>query len=159
MFSLVAAYNKLEYIGKDGKLPWKKTLKKDLQRFKELTMGKICIVGRKTWETLPVLSGREIVVVSKQDKDFDRDGFDYVLQVDSCEKAMECCSKYAENFVIGGGQIYEQMISYCEKMYLTIVEDDITEGDVKFPKWSLSDWKLEKLEKVDNLIFSEFKRR
>jgi dihydrofolate reductase len=106
----IAAINKLGYLGKDGQLMWHSS--EDLKWFKQVTMGKKCLVGRKTYETLPKLPGRELIVVGK--------GYN------TLEEALEQCP----DIVIGGGQIYRATIDKIDKIYLSIIDDEQV-GDVK----------------------------
>jgi dihydrofolate reductase len=106
----IAAINKLGYLGKDGQLMWHSS--EDLKWFKQVTMGKKCLVGRKTYETLPKLPGRELIVVGK--------GYN------TLEEALEQCP----DIVIGGGQIYRATMDKIDKIYLSIIDDEQV-GDVK----------------------------
>jgi len=106
----IAAINKLGYLGKDGQLMWH--CKEDLKWFKEVTMGKKCLVGRKTYEALPSLPGRELIIVGRDYHTLDEA---LALQPD---------------IVIGGGQIYRATMSMINKMHLSII-DDTQIGDVK----------------------------
>jgi len=101
---MIAAINKKGFIGKDGQLMWK--CSEDLKWFKEITMGKKCLVGRKTFETLPPLKGRELIVVS-------RDGL-----------SLEDALKLNPDIVIGGGEIYKQTMKMVDTLYLSIINDE-----------------------------------
>jgi dihydrofolate reductase len=90
MVTLILAHDINHGIGKNGKLPWK--IKEDLNHFKEVTMGRDLIVGRKTAEGMPTLKGRTVNVVS-------RSGL-------SIEDALE---KSKNPIVIGGAEVYH----YC----------------------------------------------
>ena len=106
----IAAINKLGYLGKDGQLMWH--CKGDLKWFKEVTMGKKCLVGRKTYEALPLLPGRELIVVGKG------------------HNTLEEALALNPDIVIGGGQIYRATMSMINKIHLSIIDDDQI-GDVK----------------------------
>lgn len=127
-------------IGRNGGLPWK--LSTDLKRFKETTMGKPIVMGRKTWESFPKrpLPGRLNIVVTR-DPNFVADG---AVVVHSFEEALERARKEvsgpdAEVAIIGGGQIYQDAIPYADRLYVTHVMADI-EGDTRFPFIDASDW-------------------
>lgn len=109
---MIVAINKKGYIGKDGKLMWE--CSEDLRWFKKMTIGKKCLVGRKTFESLPPLEGRELIVVGK--------GYH------SLEEALE----KKPDIVIGGGEIYKQTINKVETIYLSIINNE-DDGDTKFP--------------------------
>ena len=106
----IAAINKLGYLGKDGQLMWH--CKGDLKWFKDVTMGKKCLVGRKTYEVLPPLPGRELIVVGKGHHTLDE------------------ALALRPDIVIGGGQIYRATMSMINKIHLSIIDDDQV-GDVK----------------------------
>ena len=109
----IIAVNKLGYIGKEEKLPWK--CKKDLNHFKKMTMNCKLLVGRKTFETLPPLKGREIIVVGK--------GY-YTLE--------EALQKNPD-WIIGGKKIYESTIHLCDELHISEINDE-TIGDTKMPE-------------------------
>ena len=106
----IAAINKLGYLGKDGQLMWH--CKEDLKWFKQVTMGKKCLVGRKTYEALPNLPGRELIVVGS--------GYNTLEEALALEP----------DIVIGGGQIYRATIDMIDKIHISIIDDDQV-GDVK----------------------------
>jgi dihydrofolate reductase len=106
----IAAINKLGYLGKDGQLMWQ--CKDDLKWFKQVTMGKKCLVGRKTYEALPNLPGRKLIIVGKG------------------HNTLEEALNMNPDIVIGGGQIYKATINMIDKLYLSIIDDDQV-GDVK----------------------------
>ena len=62
MINIIVAVDKNYGIGKDNKLPW--AISEELKLFKEKTIGQVCVVGRKTFESLPVLKDREVILLS-----------------------------------------------------------------------------------------------
>ncbi len=135
MISLVVAVSKNGVIGRDGGLPWH--ISSDLKRFKEITMGKPIIMGRKTWESLPKkpLPGRHNIVLTKQVKDLG-EGAEIVRTID---EAKALVAGAPEVCVIGGGEIYRQFLPHAHRIYLTEVELEV-EGDTYFPPLD-SGWK------------------
>jgi len=109
---LIAAINKLGYIGKDNKIPWK--CKQDLQHFKNLTLGKKLIVGRTTFESMPPLKGRSVIVVGK--------GY-FTLQD---------ALAINPDWVIGGSKLYESTAHLCDEFHISLIDDN-TIGDTLFP--------------------------
>lgn len=125
----IVAHDFYNYIGKDNIIPWK--LKSDLQRFKRLTMGRNLIVGRKTYESIgKPLPGRKMIVVSSKGGKYTES----VCFVKTLEDALERCPNNEVVWVIGGGQIYEQLLPYCDVCHQTIVFTSI-DGDVRFPNF------------------------
>ena len=136
---LIVACTRSGVIGKDGKLPWH--LPEDLKHFKETTLGKPVIMGRKTWESLPkALSGRLNVVITRQ-SDYVAEGATVVSSVD---EALETVKSYEDAFVIGGAEIYRQTMDRVTVVHITLVEIDL-DGDAYFDGFNEVDWVLEKI--------------
>ena len=129
-------------IGKDGKLPWR--LKSDLALFKQVTMFKPVIMGRKTWDSLPFkpLPGRLNVVLSK-DGSFEPND---AVVCESFGEALEIAREQAaedgaeEVCVIGGAALYALALPRAHRIYLTEVDAE-PEGDVTMPAFDESAWK------------------
>ena len=138
IISLLVAMDRMQGIGLNGKLPWH--ISSDLKRFKSLTMNHHVIMGRKTWESIArALPGRKMIVISK-DASYLAEGCDVVNFLD---RALELAQERDESeaFVIGGGQIFSQMIPRADKIYLTLV-DGITPADTFFPVYNPQEWKV-----------------
>ncbi|MBX3580588.1 MAG: dihydrofolate reductase [Rhizobiaceae bacterium] len=122
-------------IGREGGLPWK--LSTDLKRFKEGTMGKPIIMGRKTWESFPKrpLPGRLNIVVTR-DKTYRAEGGETAQSLDDAIHLAtiraRCMASVDEICVIGGGQIYAQALPLADRLYVTHVLANI-DGDTVFP--------------------------
>ncbi|HEY9052549.1 MAG TPA: type 3 dihydrofolate reductase [Gammaproteobacteria bacterium] len=144
MISLIAAMDKNRLIGKENGLPWH--LPADFKHFKQVTMGKPIIMGRKTFESIgKPLPGRKNIVISR--KGFSADG---VIVVDSIEQALQEVKNAEEVMIIGGASFYEQMINKAVRMYLTHVDAEC-EGDAWFPEFDINDWSVvsEEVHKAD----------
>lgn len=121
------------FIGAENKLLWH--LAPDLKRFKDLTMGKPMIMGRKTFESLPgLLPNRTHIVISRKKKV----NQEWVKYVSSFKEAVQYASNIFphEIMVIGGGAIYELALPFAEKVYLTEVDFPVpehAEAKVFFP--------------------------
>jgi dihydrofolate reductase len=135
MISYVVAVARNGVIGREGGLPWH--ISSDLKRFKEITMGKPVIMGRKTWESLPrkPLPGRQNIVISR-DKAFVADGAE---RATGPEQALALSWGAPEVAVIGGGEIYRLFWPYVARLYLTEVDLDV-DGDTRFPALDPSEW-------------------
>ena len=137
MLSIIVAKAKNNIIGKENKLIWH--LPEDLKHFKELTIGHTIIMGRKTFESLGrILPNRKHVVFS-QNPDFKVDD-ENVEIVHSMLQIQEYIETEEENFVIGGAMIYNLLMPYVTKMYVTQINKDF-EGDTFFPKIDENVWK------------------
>ena len=123
-------------IGHDNKLPWH--LPADLRHFKELTLGKPIIMGRKTWESLPgLLPGRRHIVVTRQQ--------DYVAQgaetASDLESAIALAGDVDEVMIVGGATLYAEALPMADRLYMTLVDADI-DGDAHFPDFDLDAWQV-----------------
>lgn len=124
--------SKNRVIGDSNTLIWH--LPEDLKRFKQLTTGNAIVMGRKTYESIgrPLPNRRNIIIT--RDKDYLIEGCEVV---NSLEEAFLITG--SDCFVIGGGEIYKQSLSYSEKIYLTLIDKDF-EGDTEFPEIN-TEWK------------------
>ncbi|WP_300381243.1 dihydrofolate reductase [Clostridium sp.] len=139
MLSIIVAKANNNIIGGNNKLLWH--LSKDLKRFKEITTGNTIIMGRKTFESLPkILPNRHHVVITSN-KNFKVDS-ESVTIVNNIEEIVDKYKDSVEEaFVIGGGEIYNLLLPYTNKLYLTRVLNDF-EGDTYFPNIDLSNWEV-----------------
>lgn len=143
MLSIIVAKAKNNIIGRDNKIIW--SLPEDLKHFKELTTGHTIIMGRKTFESLGrILPNRKHIVFS-QNPDF-KVNDENVQVVHSMLEIQEYIEDNKENFVIGGAMIYNLLMPYITKMYVTEIDEEF-EGDSFFPKIDESIWKEIKREK------------
>lgn len=136
--SIIAAIGKNRELGKNNKLLWH--IPEDFKRFKALTSGHPIIMGRKTWDSLPLkpLPNRTNIVISRNPVSSARRRL--AEPAGSVEEALrEAQGKPGseEVFIIGGGQIYKQAIKegLVDKLYLTIVDGDF-DADTFFPDYS-----------------------
>ena len=132
--TLVAACAKNGTIGNDNQLVWRNT--EDLQRFKQLTLNRVVIMGRKTFESIgrPLPDRRNIVIT--RNPDYTPAGVDIAH---SYEDAIRLAGWAGEVFVIGGGEVYREAILTADRLCLTEVNVEI-EGDTKFPDVSPEYW-------------------
>ena len=138
---LVVARARNGVIGRDGDLPWR--LRSDLQRFKAITVGKPCIMGRRTWESLPLkpLPGRLNIVLSK-DESFTARG---ALVCTTLDEAIEIARETAEDdgvdeiCVIGGTALFQMALPKAKRLYVTEVQAEV-QGDVTFPAFDEAAW-------------------
>jgi dihydrofolate reductase len=109
-------------IGRDGDMPWR--LSSDLRRFKRLTMGGTLIMGRKTFDSIGrPLPGRRTIVLTRR-PDWRVDG---VVAAASPAEAVQL-SGAERTFVVGGAQIYRELLPRCRHLWLTRVWSSV-EGD------------------------------
>lgn len=134
--TLIAALARNGVIGRDNQLPWH--LPADLRFFKQTTMGKPLLMGRRTWEAIGrPLPGRRMIVLS-------RDPGCYApgcVVAHSLEEALAIAGAVPEIMVIGGAMLYRQTLPLAGRLYLTRVDVDAP-GDAWFPDWNERDWRL-----------------
>ena len=134
MISIIVATSANGIIGRGGELPWH--LSDDLKRFKQLTLGKPIVMGRKTFESIGrALPGRQNIVLTQQ-SEFVADDCDVVSSVDA---AIAMAGDAGEIMVIGGSEIYTLFLPLAERIYMTRVHVDI-DGDARFPQLDASQW-------------------
>jgi dihydrofolate reductase len=131
-------------IGRDGRLPWK--LPSDLKLFRQLTLGRPVIMGRRTWESLGIrpLPGRHNLVITRQ-LDYEAEG---ALVVHSLVAALAAARKLAEQdgadeiAIIGGGQIFAEALAadQVDRVYLSEVEIE-ADGDTVMPAFDRDRWR------------------
>ena len=156
--TLIAAMDDNLGIGKDGRLPWHN--KYDLQHFKDYTQGKVCIMGRKTWESLPVkpLPNRDNIILSRCNTNLKTmslvmyDGYGCeITEIDTLSiiESIDCNMSSDELVIIGGASIYEQFMPYATHMVLTHINGDYN-CDTFFPEFNSSDWFAYEWKDIEN---------
>ena len=134
IISFVAAMGKNKVIGKNNSLPW--SMPADMKRFKELTMGKLIIMGRKTFESIGAPLPRRINIIITRDHEYEAEG---CIVAHSADEALNAAKSAEEAMVIGGSQIYKEFLPRANRMHLTIIDADF-EGDAYFPEYRIEEW-------------------
>lgn len=139
--ALIVAQSQNRVIGRNNALPW--YLPEDLKYFKAVTLGKVIIMGRKTYESIGrPLPGRTNIVVSR-DPDYKREGIQVVRSLPQAieqARAISASSGAEEALVIGGAELYAQALPLVQRLYLTQVHQSV-EGDAFFPELDESQWR------------------
>jgi dihydrofolate reductase len=146
---IIAAMAENRVIGKNNALPW--SLKEDMMHFKELTAGWPCIMGKKTWDSLPhkPLPKRLNIIVSKTiSADVTRNAKIFP----SLLAAVEYCASYEKVFICGGEAIYKQAFLFADKIELTLVRGQY-DGDAFFPEIDLRLWSVANAVHFDKFSF------
>ncbi len=138
--ALIVAQSENRVIGRNNKLPWH--LPEDLKYFKSVTMGKVIIMGRKTYDSIGrPLPGRTNIVVTR-DTEYSVEGVEIVYSLEAAIEKAEALSLINGNeeaLVIGGSQLYEQALVKADRLYLTQVHDQVC-GDAYFPALEPAEW-------------------
>lgn len=147
--SIVVAMSLNRVIGCADKLPWH--LPEDLKHFRRLTIGKPVVMGRRTLQSIgKPLKGRFNIVLSR-DVRFAAEGCVVAHSIDEAVSiAKEHVNADDELMVIGGGEVYRQFISRCDRMYITRVETrvSVTKGLVRFPLGWEQGWRYDEASRV-----------
>ena len=133
MISAIVAVDQNWGIGYNGKLLAR--IPEDLKRFKELTIGNIVVMGRKTWNSLPVnpLPNRTNIIITKNPIYFTTKKGAFRQDLEHTVQDMINMKNDFEWFVIGGGEIYKQLLPYCDRVYVTKIEKSYKNVDTYFP--------------------------
>ena len=138
-FSLIAAVAKNNCIGKDNKIPW--NVPEDFQYFKKTTLGKTCLMGKKTFESIlgyigKPLPGRQTVVITSDTNFNAPEGIRVFHSLDETWDKL----KDEDVFICGGANIYKQTIDRADTLYITWIDQE-PDGDTFFPNINLDIWK------------------
>lgn len=133
--SIIVAIASDGAIGRANDLLWH--LPADLKRFKELTTGHTILMGRKTFESLPrgPLPNRRNIIISRSLPT--QPGAEVYPTI---QQAIEACASDGEVFIIGGGEIYRQLLPDTERIYLTRVQASFPDAEVFFPELDPTEW-------------------
>lgn len=136
--TMIAAMDINRTIGIHNELPWR--LPAEMAYFKEKTMGKTVLMGRKTFQSLrKPLEGRLNAVLTRGDGSG-------LADCETVQTVDEALKKYAgdssELMVAGGAEIYNLFLPHADKVLLTVVDTDIPGGDAFFPVLDESEWKI-----------------
>ena len=145
MLSIIVTKAKNNIIGKENKKVWE--LPEDDKRFEELTRSHTMIMGRKTYESLKEISSDRKYIIFSQNPDF-KVKEENVEVVHSLLQIQELIEGEEETFVIGGAMIYNFLMGYVKKMYVTEIDKEF-DGDTFFPRINEEIWK--ETERVEGL--------
>lgn len=135
MLSFVVAATENWVIGKENQMPWH--LPADLAWFRQNTLGKPVIMGRKTFESIGrPLPKRTNIVLSR--KPFKHPG---VIWESSLEAALARLKEAPEVMLIGGGELFKTYLNQAERIYFTQIQTQLA-GDTFFPELHFADWDI-----------------
>lgn len=134
--SLIVATTLNHVIGKDNQIPWH--LPVDLAWFKQNTLSKPVIMGRKTFESIGrPLPKRVNIVLSRQP--YEKEG---IIWKNSLESAVDFLPENSEIMLLGGGELFKQYLPQANKLYLTEIQTEL-EGDTFFPVLDWQEWHID----------------
>ena len=151
---IIAAMAENRVIGKNNTLPW--SLKADMERFKKLTLGWPCVMGRKTWESLPKrpLPGRPNIVISRS---LSSTSAPEAAVFPSLQEAVRHCAEYEKVFICGGASVYAEALEFANRIELTMIRRNY-EGDAFFPEIDNALWQITQMEDFDGFSFISYSR-
>lgn len=157
MFCIIVAIGKNNEIGKDNKLLWH--IPDDLKKFKEITLNKRVVMGRKTYESIgKPLPNRENIVISKNKNNLNENNLTIYTNIDYFIEKYKNSDE--EIFIIGGASIYKLFLekNLIDKMYISHIEYENNEADSYFPKIDYLKWKILKKENYKDWEFCIYEK-
>lgn len=147
--TLIVAMTRDRLIGRGGGLPWH--VPEDLKHFKQATMGRAIVMGRRTYDSVgKPLPGRRNIVVTRNPAvvkvGVAPPAAETTLDVvDSLDGALDLCRQRGEDVVciVGGAQIYEEALPRADEMIVTYIDEPGVTGDTYFPAWNDAEWRAE----------------
>lgn len=155
-FSLIAAVAQNNCIGKNNKIPW--NVPEDFQYFKKMTLGKTCVMGQATYESIlgyvgKPLPGRQTVVVTLDQNYKAAEGVRVLHSLDDVFETL----KNEDVFICGGASIYRQTVDRVDTLYITEIHQS-PDGDTFFPEINKSIWKETNRDNHDGFSFVTYKK-
>lgn len=157
MITAIVCVDKNFGIGSCGQLL--ESYPEDMTFFKEKTSGNIVVMGRKTWDSLlkkPLPNRMNIIITSLPTKSSNSEIF--MTMEEFYKKLPELKKDARDIYIIGGASIYKQLLSYCEKIYMTVIPKVYEKADTFFPQLNFKEWKKIKEESTTNVSFIEWAR-
>ena len=148
MISAIVAVDENWGIGFNGELLEK--IPEDLQYFKNLIEGNLLICGSKTYEGLPrrIFSQRNMIIISRRQNSFIPNSFNCYMSLEKCINSIKY-GFYRDNdgndkniFIIGGGQIYKELLPLCDRVYVTKIFKSHNNVDTYFPTLEQKEWEI-----------------
>lgn len=137
IISFVVAMDERGLIGRNNGLPWR--LPDDMRWFREVTMGKPVVMGRKTYESIPArfrpLVGRHNIIITRN-RDYRAEG---ATVVHSMEEALAAAGDVEEVMIGGGAEVFRAFLGMADRLYLTQIEG-VYDGDAYFPQFDTDEW-------------------
>lgn len=136
MIGLIVACSKNNVIGKNGQIPWK--IKGEQKQFRELTVGNVVVMGRKSYEEIGHPLPNRMNIVVSQSANYSGEN---LITVGSFQEAIKVAGK-ADIYVSGGYGLFKEAIPIVDKMYITEIDMDIKDGDVFFPEFDKEEFTI-----------------
>lgn len=156
MINLVVAVGKNFEIGKSNKMLWH--IQEELRLFREITINKTILMGRKTFESLNFipLDNRVNIIITKNKQKYINDNCIFYDNVDEIIKKYKNSNE--ELYVIGGETIYKQFLPYANKIFISYIDKSF-KADTYFPKFNISEFNIIKEKKYNEFLFKIYERK
>lgn len=155
--AIVVARSKNNVIGTGNEIPWR--VKGEQKLFKQITLGGVLIMGRKTFESIGrPLPGRETIIVTRNSA-YDAQGCHIAGTLDTALAMAAAMNKPI--FIVGGGEIYRQALPMADAVHISTI-DTTVEGDVTFPEFPTSDFRLvdeQRFESNIDYVYQYYERK
>ena len=146
MIVIVAALGQQGQIGLDGGIPWR--VPEDLKHFRQLTLDKTIVVGRKTYESMPKLDRRRVIVVTSGDE---------IEGVETVKDPLGAIKIAPDLIVCGGAKVYEAFLPVADRMVLSRI-GYAGAADTYFPIFDPKDW-VAVTKVLDGFMLEQYSRR
>jgi len=153
----VAAVAENGVIGRDGELPWE-SIPADKRQYRNRVVDAPVVLGRRTFDSMRAdLPGSHQIVLSRGEREY---GVDTAFHAGDVSDAVEVAESLGSEtvYVLGGATIYELFQPHVDRMLLSRVPGE-HEGDVRYPVWEESEWRLTSSEEWDGFTLEEWVRR
>lgn len=144
--SIIVAMDQNRVIGADNKLPWH--ISEDLKWFKEKTLNKVIVMGRKTHESIGKKLTKRTNVVISNNREYESPYKDVFVH-NSLEEVINKYADSPEIMIIGGAQLYAAAFSFVDRMYITTIHNSFN-GDTYFPHYDASNWRIDKIKTIEH---------
>lgn len=153
----VAAVAENGVIGRDGELPWD-SIPADKRQYRRRVADAPVVLGRQTFDSMrDDLPGSHQIVLSRSEREYDVDTAIHASSVDDAVAIGESLGVETV-YVLGGAKIYELFQPHIDRMILSRVPGEYA-GDVRFPEWKESEWRLVSSERWEGFTLEEWERR
>lgn len=153
MFSLIVAHDANKGIGKGNKLPWH--FKEDLKLFKEHTLNKKIVMGRKTFESIGKPLPKRFTYIVSNGTYENGENYAYINDFKSFLENNQ--NKQEEICICGGANIYKQALPYCKKLYISKI-NNVYDCDTFFPDFNENKFKIVFHKKYCDFTFYEYEK-
>lgn len=157
-YSMIAALSENNVIANEDGIPWE--IPEDLRHYKRTVEGHLTVAGRKTYEVMPVVPGRECVVLTSQE-DYDT-GSENAYVANSVEEAIDKVEDVAGEdevvYAIGGESVYSAFLDVADRMVLSHIPGEY-DGNTYFPEFDKKNWSVEEHESYEDFDVKRYKRK